>query len=209
MEILGKLFGSNHIVKILRLFLFNPDTSFEHTDIVSRTRVPEEIVRVERSMLERVGLIKKRSFYKQVERKRGKKTEMVKKRVQGWGLDPNFVYTRELERFFFDTAKIDGAGFLKKIRKAGTPKAVILSGFFMGMLDESPHGVDIMIIGDNFREKKLSPAIKDLEAEMGREIRYAVFSQKEFKYRLDIRDRLVRDVLDYPHTVLLDRINLS
>ena len=67
MEILGKLFGSTHIIKILRLFLFNPNANFEQSDIIERTRVPEEIVRVERSMLERIGLIKKRSFFKEVE----------------------------------------------------------------------------------------------------------------------------------------------
>lgn len=208
MEILGKLFGSNHIVKILRLFLFNPDKTFEQSDIVMYTRVPEEIVRVEKSMLERIGLIKKHSFYKEIKRKKGKKTVVVKKRLQGWCLDPNFVYTSELERFFFDTAKIDGIQFLKKIRKAGTPKAVVLSGFFMGQLHDSSANVDIMLIGDNFHEKRLQSTIKDLEAEMGKEIRFAVFTVKEFKYRLDIRDRLVRDILDYPHDILIDRIDL-
>lgn len=208
MDVLGKLFGSNHIVKILRLFLFNPDTPFEHNDIVERTRVPEEVIRVERSMLERVGLLKKRSFYKDIERKRGKKIEIVKKRVQGWILDPSFKYLEALQRFFIETATIDNATFLKKLRKGGTPKAVIVSGFFMGDRSDDEH-VDLLIVGDRMNEKRLAPAIKDVESEMGKEIRYAVFSTKDFKYRLDIRDRLIRDVLDYPHKILIDRLGIS
>ncbi len=209
MEILGKLFGSNHIIKILRLFLFNPERNFEQSDIVERTRVPEEIVRVERAMLERIGLIKKRSFYKEVERKKGGKVVTVKKRVQGWGLDPNFVYLPALERFFVDTATIDTAAFLKKLRKGGSPKVVIVSGFFMGDTNEGNDRLDLLIVGDALKEKRMLPAIKDIESEMGKEVRYAIFSTKDFRYRLDIRDRLIRDVLDYPHKIIIDRLGIS
>ena len=209
MEILGKLFGSNHIIKILRLFLFNPSGNFEQSDIVERTKVPEEIVRVEKAMLERIGLIKKRSFFKDIERKKGKKTVVVKKRVQGWGLDPSFVYLPTLERFFVDTATIDTKAFLKKLRKGGSPKLVIVSGFFMGDIDEGNDRLDLLVVGDALKEKRMLPAIKDIEAEMGKEVRYATFSTKDFKYRLDIRDRLVRDILDYPHKIIIDKLGLS
>src|SRR3989344_4479321 len=46
------------------------------------------------------------------------------------------------------------------------------------------------------------------ETAPGREIRYAVFSTPEFRYRLTIQDRLIRDTLDYPHLVLLDKTRL-
>ena len=209
MEILGKLFGSNHIVKILRLFLFNPDQAFESSDIYERTKVPEEVIRVERSMLERVGLIRKRSFYKEVPRKRGKKTVMIKKRVQGWILDPSFLYLEALQNFFVATATIDNTAFLKKLRKGGTPKVVVVSGFFMGESNDVNEHIDLLVVGDSMNEKRLAPAIRDVEAEMGKEIRYAVFSTKDFKYRLDVRDRLVRDILDYPHKVLIDKLGIS
>ena len=164
MEILGKLFGSNHIIKILRLFLFNPNSSFEQSDIVERTKVPEEIVRVERAMLERIGLIKKRSFFKPVQRKQGKKIVTRKKRVQGWTLDANFTYLPALERFFIDTATEDTTAFLKRLRKGGIPKVVIVSGFFMGDTDESHDRLDLLVVGDALKEKRMLPAIKDIEA---------------------------------------------
>lgn len=208
MEILGKLFGSNHIVKILRLFLFNPQGTFEQSDIIERTKVPEEIVRVECAMLERVGLIKKRSFFKEVRRIRGKKEIVTKKRVQGWGINSSFEYLPALERFFTDTAVLDNSLFLKRIRKGGSPKLVIVSGFFMGDTDETNDRIDLLLVGDAFNERKIVAAVKDIESELGREIRYGIFTVKEFQYRIDIRDRLVRDVLDYPHKVLIDRMGM-
>jgi hypothetical protein len=50
--------------------------------------------------------------------------------------------------------------------------------------------------------------IKRLEGEFGREIRYALFSTSDFRYRLGVYDRLIRDVFDYPHRLLLDKIGL-
>lgn len=209
MEILGKLFGSNHIIKILRLFLFNPSTTFEYTDILRKTKVPEEIVRVERNMLERIGLIKRRTFFKEIQKKKRNRKYIAKKRVLGWGVNPHFPYLEPLTRFFVDTATIDSSAFLKKIRKAGTPRTVIMSGFFIGDIESVNGSIDILIVGDHIKEKKILPILKDIEAEMGKEIRYAIFSTRDFRYRMEIRDRLVRDILDYPHKTILDKLGVA
>jgi hypothetical protein len=43
---------------------------------------------------------------------------------------------------------------------------------------------------------------------VGKELRYAFFSTDEFKYRMSMYDKLVRDILDYPHKVLLDKLGI-
>src|SRR3989344_6353052 len=116
METLGKLFGSNHIVKLLRLFLFNPEQTFEHGDILKRTKIPEGIVRIECGMLEKIGLIKRRLFYKEFKKRRGNRPGRIKKRTFGWSLDMNFIYLEPLTRFFVSTAAINETAFLKKVR---------------------------------------------------------------------------------------------
>ena len=57
-------------------------------------------------------------------------------------------------------------------------------------------------------EKRLEKAVRSFEPKYGREIRYAVFSTPEFRYRLTIHDKLVRDTLDYPHRILLNKHDL-
>ena len=62
-------------------------------------------------------------------------------------------------------------------------------------------------MGDRLEERQLANAIHSIEAELGRELRYASFTTEEFKYRVGVYDRLIRDVMDYPHRTILDRIS--
>lgn len=206
MDILAKLFGTNARVKMLRLFLFNKDTVFDASEISKRTKTQLPIVRKEIGMMEKIKLIKRRSFYKEVERKRGSKKIKVKKRIQGWVLDDMFMYIEPLQKFFLQTATLDQKDILGKLRKAGKLKLVIVAGVFIQNWDNR---IDMLIVGDGVSNKKLEAAVKDIEAEVGMELRYAVFSTHDFHYRLEMRDRLVRDILDYPHRILVDRIGIS
>ena len=48
-----------------------------------------------------------------------------------------------------------------------------------------------------------------MEAEIGSELVYAIFDTKEFTYRLNMYDKLVRDILDFPHEVIFQAKELS
>ena len=53
------------------------------------------------------------------------------------------------------------------------------------------------------KKNKIEEGVRKIEAEIGTELVYAIFDTKEFVYRLNMYDKLVRDILDYPHEVLL------
>ena len=215
MEILSKLFGSAGIVKILRLFLFNPTEPYEPKDVVKRTRTDTDVVRSELSMLANVGFLRRRSFYKDIEepitrrvsvsRKR-KKTKLKRKRVMGWILNQEFSYLKPLQDLLMSTTSLETDNVTRRLCNAGNLKLVIIAGVFVQHWDSR---LDILIVGDKVKQSQLSHVIKDIESELGREIRYAVFSTQDFKYRLGIYDRLVRDVLDYPHKTVVDRLGLT
>ena len=205
MDTLGKLFGSTAIVKILRLFLFNPTVIFEVPDIVRRAKVQPETVRFEISMLERIGLIKKKAFYREIEKKRGKKVTVTKKRSQGYMLDETFELLEPLQRFFLETAIIKPDELIRKLKKAGKLDVVVIAGAFLQDWDSR---VDLLVVGNNLKKGTLEGAIRDIESEMGMELKYAAFTIEDFKYRLSIRDRLLRDVLDFPHRKLANRLDL-
>ena len=84
MNILEKLFGSPARIKVLRLFLFNEGECFENSDIARRTRISASSVRTETLMMERIGLIKRRVFFRDVTRGKGRNKKIVKKKVRGW-----------------------------------------------------------------------------------------------------------------------------
>ena len=55
----------------------------------------------------------------------------------------------------------------------------------------------------------LSKAVASIEAEIGKELSYSAFDTEDFEYRVGIHDRLVRDILDSPHTVLIDKLGIT
>jgi hypothetical protein len=48
-----------------------------------------------------------------------------------------------------------------------------------------------------------------MEAEIGKELVFASFETADFHYRLGMYDKLIRDILDYPHQKLLDKLNIG
>jgi hypothetical protein len=215
MEILSKLFGGKGIVKILRLFLFNPEMGFESRDVAKRTRTESDIVRSELSTLEKIGFIEKKRFYKEVEssvltRRRSvrsrKEGKPARRRVSGWFLNQDFAYLEELRALLIGSSPLAEDDIVRRIRKTGDIKVIIIGGVFLQHWDSR---LDILIVADKPKEGQLTNVIKGIEAEIGREIRYAIFSTSDFQYRLSIYDRLVRDVLDYPHRAVVDRIGVA
>jgi hypothetical protein len=195
MEILSKLFGTAAKVKIMRLFLFNPEVNFDVDDIMARARVERDDVWRELSLLEKVKLIRRRSFYKR----------SAKKRVNGFILDKEFPYLSGLQKLLIETVTSNVEDFLRRFRALGKLKLVIAAGVFIHSNDSR---ADLLIVGEGIKRAPLENVIKGIEAEIGRELRYAYFEAKDFLYRLNMFDKLVRDVIDCPHQVLLDRIDL-
>ena len=203
MDILEKLFGSSARVKILRLFLFNEGDGFENSDIARRARVSSNSVRTETLMMERIGLIKRRTFYTEVARGKGKNKKIVKKKVRGWTLDPKFKYLSALRNFLLTATPIHDNYIVKKLNAAGRPKLVVIAGSFIQDWDGD---IDLLVVGDGMSEAKLESAERGIESEMGKELRFAFFSTKDFSYRMNIYDKLLRDIFDYPHQTVLNRL---
>jgi hypothetical protein len=98
------------------------------------------------------------------------------------------------------------ADIIENLKKAGSLRAVILSGIFTGSMESK---VDLIVVADRLEERALRNAIHTIEAELGRELRYASFLTPDFRYRLGVYDRLIRDVMDYSHRTVLDRLGLK
>ncbi|HEX9609017.1 MAG TPA: hypothetical protein VGA06_02295 [Candidatus Paceibacterota bacterium] len=206
MDMLGKLFGSKDIVKLLRLFILNPTDHYDFADVIARTKIDRDIARQELSMLERIGFIKKRLFYKEIEKHLGKRTTMVRKRASGYALNETFTHLSALRELIAGIGMVSERDLTKKLTKAGRLKLVVLSGVFVGDFGSR---VDLLVVGDRLRRPVLERVIRDFELEVGREISYAAFSTSDFRYRLSMQDRLLRDTFDFAHSTVLDRLGID
>ncbi len=204
MDILAKLFGSPSRVKLMRLFLMNPEDVFDMPEVSKRSKVPSAQLRKEIKLLADVGLIKQRIIVKMIPKRGGKEGALDKKKVNGYGMDPSFPYLSALRSLVTEIAlgKEDVAA---RFRNCGQMKLIIVSGIF---LDESNSRVDILLVGDKLKRPIIEGVLRRLEAELGKELTYGILESAEFDYRYGIYDKFIRDILDYPHLVVLNKLNL-
>jgi hypothetical protein len=190
MDPLARLFSSSARLKLLRLFLFNDDTGFSVLDAAFRINVPKESVRKELKTLMMSGIVKKRTG----------KDGII------YSTNKRFEHYESLQAFLRTTTSLDDTSIVTKLKKGGALRLVVLSGLFTGALETK---ADILVVGDRIDDKHLEKAVHELEAELGRELRFASFTMQEYRYRVGVYDRLLRDIFDYPHRTLLDKIGLT
>ena len=182
---ISHIFGGDAKVKIMRLFVFNPNLSFTQAEVASRTKERSNIARRELTHLTKAGLVKKRG--------------------KNYILNASYDYRLALENFLVDASPIADKEIIKKISRSGSMKFILTSGVF---LHDKDARVDILVVGDHIKQGILVSAISRIEAELGKEIRYAVFETSDFQYRLGVYDKLIRDILEYPHKKILNKLGI-
>lgn len=205
MDILEKLFGSSAKVKIIKLFLMNPEMVFDAYQTAERAKVSVTSARKEISDLEKINFVRQKSYTKEVRQQRNRTIVTVKKRAIGWTLDNRFPYLDAIESFLSNINPFKHKDIIDKISRTGKIQLLVISGIFIKYEEAR---VDLLVVGDNIKMNMLNNVIKTIESEIGKEIRYAVFETHEFTYRNSIFDKLIRDILDYPHEKIINKLGL-
>jgi hypothetical protein len=149
---LQKIFGSASRLKLLRLFLFNPQHSFTLKEAAERTQVTSAEARRELADLVASGLIRKN--------RRGKENK--------FDVNAGFPYLLSLQNLLLNVTS-RGEEVKQRLKVVGTLKLIVIGGMFMG---EWEAALDLLLVGDRIKERALKSQIKKLEAEIGKEIRY-------------------------------------
>lgn len=202
MDSISKLFGNEPRIKLIRFFLLNDSRIYSLEELQKKTAISKHNIKVEVERLNKTGFIKLKKIPIKVGSGNGSKSKKYK---VGYFLKKDFSHIVALKNFFVTTAPISQNLILKRIIQTGKVKLVIVSGIFM----ENPDSrLDLLVVGDNLNKRSVERAVHSFEMALGRELRYAHLETSDFNYRLSIFDRLVRDVLDYPHQKILNKIGL-
>ncbi|MFT5359565.1 MAG: hypothetical protein ACI88L_000023 [Candidatus Paceibacteria bacterium] len=208
MEILGKLFSSDALVKVMRLFLMNKDEAFDLDDIIDKSRVKSSSAKVEVNLLKSIGFLKTKTFIKDVIKPaRNSKTDsrrrvvdkdptIIKKKCNGWIINEKFIYLRPLQALLIETETLVREDLAVKFKNVGKIKLLLAAGVF---IQDEESRIDLLIVGDDLKKKTIEDIVLRLESELGTEIDYAIFTAEDFKYRVDMYDKLVCDILEFPH----------
>ncbi|MFZ5559468.1 MAG: hypothetical protein ACOZAL_01595 [Patescibacteria group bacterium] len=199
---LEQLFESQPKVKLLKFFFRNSKDIFQLKDIFKRLRSNVTILRRELSKLEDIGLIKQKRAWLTFPKKRG---GLRKEKKTVYYLNLAFDFINELRNLILKSTVASKDDLANSVRKLGNIKLFLLAGVFTG--DESSRA-DLLIVGDKINHRRLNNFLKDLEAEVGKELNCAVMTTKEFNYRYDMYDRFVRDLLTGKSEILINKVVL-
>ncbi len=120
--------------------------------------------------------------------------------------DKNFIFYDELRSLIFKANPASSKEIARKIKQTGQIKLVLIS---KSLINSEKGRVDLLVIGENFNKIKFKKFLNDIESEIGKEINYATMSADEFRYRKDMFDKFIIDILEGPGEILIDKLKVG
>ncbi len=191
------LFGSKTRVKLLHLFLNNPNRAFYVREITRKIDEQINSVRRELANMLSIGIIK---------------SETSNNRLY-YEINQEYSHYKPLHEIFSDTlagpnhtveAKVDTNDWSKRLKPLGDVRILIFSGT---LVKGSTSDIDVLIAGD-INKTQVKKFVKELEEEENRSLNFVVMSYQDFYYRLSIRDRFVVSIASGKYTTIVDTENI-
>lgn len=179
------LITSKSRVKLLSVFLANPNDMFHVRELVRRTGDEINAVRRELFFLEGKGILNR---------------EPRANRVY-YSLSKSYP-------FYFDLLRIGsknmglGGEILKKRVKLGKIKYAMFSGKFLRRIKERADEVDLLLVGTVVLPE-LALLVREEEKRLATEINYTVMTEEEFNFRKKKRDPFILSILSASRVMLL------
>ncbi len=185
---LERFFTSKTRVKILTLFILNPNRELHIREIVRLIQENINAVRRELSNLEETGLLKSNK----------------KGNLKQYTLNKKMPLYEELASMILKTEGV--AKILKEhLNELGSIQSAFIYGSFANNTAQADSDIDVFIIG-SINEKKLITALHNLEKQLSREINYILFTPQEFIMRKRKKDPFVNNVLKEPKVSLIGEL---
>lgn len=197
---LEQLFGSKTRVRLMMIFLHNENSSYYVRELTRLLRVQINSVRRELENLRRIGII---NVVQEGDRRIEKQTGIKEKKY--YSLNSSFALVNELKNLFIRSKRVDEQDFVKKLAAIEGLEYLALTGIFTKSINENMR-TDILAVG-NVNKDEFSTVVKKIEQFLNREIYYTIFSREEFKYRQDVSDKFLYDILSNKKIVLVDKVN--
>lgn len=194
---LEHLFGSKTRVKLLRLFLHNPEEAFFVRELSRRVGAQIHSVRRELQNLEKLGIVKASGGGGS----KGVSSALRKKYHQA---DTGFVLFGELQSLLRKSQVLLERNLVQRIQKLGNVQYLTLCGVFVG--EEAP--TDLLVVG-KLPNEPLQRLVKRFEQEVGYPVNYTLMTPEEFSYRRDITDRFLYGLLEKKNMVMINEFPWS
>lgn len=193
------LFSSKTRVKLLHLFLNNPEKSFYVREITRLIDEQINSVRRELANMLSVGIIVSDSAENKLY----------------YAANPKYEHFAPFRQIFAGVAEGSGAKTKKAGSKGSLPwrgdieklpgvRVAIVAG---ALVRGSASPIDLLLVG-SMPVTKAKAVIKKIEKLEGRELQYTMMTFDDFYYRMSVRDKFVMEIINSSYSVLVDTDNL-
>ncbi len=192
-----QLFGSKTRVKLLHLFLSNPDGAFYVREITRKIDEQINSVRRELANMLSIGVIKNDSVDNKLYYK----------------VNKDYEHYIPLQQMFTDSksaatnvrdSKSSVHPWKKQVNQLNNVRVALLSG---GLAGNPASQVDILLVGSPSLSQ-VKRLMKKFEEEEARSLNYAIMDYDSFYYRLSIKDKFITEIVNRPHVALVDTDNI-
>lgn len=184
---LDTLFESKPKIRLLKFFLRNQERFFDMKEICGATLLSRQAAANAIKSLSSIGLVSARRA----------------KKGTHFAVNKNFSFFWELHAIITKSFPIPRDQIVKIVKRAGAPRLLLIGGAF---LNADKRRVDVLVVANKPSEHRFAKAFKLLEAEVGQELLWSLFPTKEFLYRKKMFDRFLRDIFEYPHEILTNKL---
>ena len=181
------LFGTRERWRVIKFFLLNGKGEFSAKEIIDKNKLNLKEANLVFSQAVKSQFLLSHS-------KQGKKF---------FSLNEKFPFLEELKGLVVRSNVFPQCESLEKIKNLGDVKLAIISGSFINYLKAK---TDLLIVGDSLSQARIKHLLEDLEAEMGRELNYSIMTLAEFKYRANMFDRFILEMVESPHEVVVNKL---
>lgn len=190
---LEQIFGSQTRVKLMQIFLNNPEQSFYVRELTRIIDAQINAVRRELENLQELGLIV------EVE---GKQEDSKRQKMKYYQADTTFALYPELKSMIQKAQFVIEQEFSSELLASGTVVYLVFTGSFVG---EKHIPTDILIVGDIDKDKCARTIVK-YEKQFNREIKYTLLDVREFTYRRNVADKFLYSIIDGKKIVMIDKV---
>lgn len=182
-SILKALFSSQTRVKLLSTFLLHPEREYFIRELTRLLSEQINSIRRELENLRKIGLVRARH----------------RNRKKYYRVEQDFLLYADLRSLFSKVVQGESP-LVHGFRTLPHVQLGLLAGSFCGTESK----VDLLLVG-NVR-KELVESLLSQDAQY-RHVKYSVFSEADFLYRLSLKDRFVTEILSDPrHLIVVNKM---
>ena len=214
MTILEKIIGSPSRLKVVRFFLQNPAKVVTARELAKILQISSPSASRDLAFTKSIELVKPSTRLDIIERKGKSK----RKKISGFVLSSDFAFFQPMHNLVIGASPVSREKMTKYFKSKKAIQLVALGGVFVQETNfpknilpsegdvEKDNRLDLLIVANKIKKNNIEPFIKKIECEIGKELVWALFSEREFEYRSGMHDKFLRDLFDYPHEILINKI---